>query len=585
VEQESFSNSNSIMEQSNEQPIEQSNEQPIEQPNEQPNEPQIQPESKQPTFNIGMLGHVAHGKSTLVRAISGIRTQKHSKEDERGITIKLGYANAKIYQNEKTGTYGTDPEKFKGPDIKTKFVSFVDCPGHEILIQTMLSGTSVMDCIILIISATEKCPQPQTLEHLIALDMIMNKKGIRNVIIVQNKIDLVTKQRALESYDEIQETLKHTLIQGAPIIPVSAQFNIGIGLVLKQLMLFDSSQRQDTRFKMHLIRSFDVNKPGTLLEHIKGGVIGGSIYSGQINDGDDIMISPGILSNGTYHVIKTKVMSIYSEQTKLDTATSGGLISLGTLIDPNFTINDRIVGNMVTKHEIPVFNSFNLVCNWVRTEKFKVEPGMDLLLNIHSATVNGTVDKIMSKTRMSVKLKYPIATEYNDIVFISIKKRNRYVLAGVSSIANDDFSLYNSSCNIQKTAFIEFDYTSELMNIYNKLKSINITKISLPSIELEKHNRKVVFVNFDQICKKFNRPPEHVKNFLSDEMGIKNANQTAILENGQLRIGGIITNHNIQSLIKKYAREFVCCHACHSTCTLLTNKQIHCNTCNYNHII
>ncbi|MEM5781895.1 MAG: GTP-binding protein, partial [Candidatus Aenigmatarchaeota archaeon] len=156
-----------------------------------------------PEINIGTLGHVDHGKSSLVQALTGKWPATHSEELKRGITIKLGYADATVYKCEKCDMLCTSekcPKCFeKCEPIRT--LSFLDAPGHETLMATVLSGASLMDGILFVIAANEKCPQPQTKEHLTVLEIA----GIKNIVFVQNKIDLVTKEQALENYKQIKD--------------------------------------------------------------------------------------------------------------------------------------------------------------------------------------------------------------------------------------------------------------------------------------------------------------------------------------------------------------------------------------------
>jgi len=190
---------------------------------------------KQAECNIGLVGHVDHGKTTLVKALTGDWTDRHSEEQERGISIKLGYSNATILYCPKCDKYLTyymaEKERKKGkprftcPDCGgglefKRNISFVDAPGHEILMATMLSGASLMDGACLLIAADEDCPQPQTREHLEALHIA----GIENIIIIQNKIDAVSKAQAFENYKQINDFVKGTVAEGAPIIPISAVF-------------------------------------------------------------------------------------------------------------------------------------------------------------------------------------------------------------------------------------------------------------------------------------------------------------------------------------------------------------------------
>ena len=137
----------------------------------------------QPEINIGTIGHVDHGKTTLVQALTGVWAARHTEELKRGITIKLGYADMPVYkclECEPPRNHSTEPS-CPYCNSKTTFVravSFVDAPGHEALMATMLSGASVMDGAILVIAADETCPQPQTREHLAAIEIV----GVKNLV-------------------------------------------------------------------------------------------------------------------------------------------------------------------------------------------------------------------------------------------------------------------------------------------------------------------------------------------------------------------------------------------------------------------
>ena len=244
-----------------------------------------------------MVGHVDHGKTTLTQALTGKWTDQHSEEMKRGISIKLGYADADFYRvtMKKGGKhYTSEPDKkeYKGGKLEhLRTVSFVDAPGHEPLMAKMLSGAAIMDAAILIIAANEKCPQPQTREHLSALEVM----GFNNIIIVQNKIDVCSKESAMESYEEIKKFLKGTQLEDAPIIPVSAHHNRNIDLLIQAIEELFPTPKKDLKndFQMNIARSFDINKPGTAPKNIKGGVLGGTISSGLVKIGDKLEIRPG----------------------------------------------------------------------------------------------------------------------------------------------------------------------------------------------------------------------------------------------------------------------------------------------------
>src|SRR3989339_1826707 len=191
---------------------------------------------EQPVINIGMVGHVDHGKTTLLERLSGKWTDTHSEELKRGITIRLGYANVTFRKCEKCNDAKayTTKEECQICGSKTaplRKASFVDAPGHESLMATMLSGATIMDGALLLVAANEECPQPQTREHLMALQII----GVKHVIIIQNKVDLVSGEQALENYRQIKEFLKGTDFENAPVVPISAQHRVGLGFLIQAI--------------------------------------------------------------------------------------------------------------------------------------------------------------------------------------------------------------------------------------------------------------------------------------------------------------------------------------------------------------
>ena len=159
----------------------------------------------QAEVNIGLIGHVDHGKTSLTEALTGKWTDTHSEELKRGISIRLGYADASFYKCGKCKGAEAYSNNEKCPICGgiaklLRVVSFVDAPGHETLMATMLSGAALMQGAILVIAANEPVPQPRTAEHLMALSIL----GVKDVIAVQNKIDLVDKAKAMENYKQIR---------------------------------------------------------------------------------------------------------------------------------------------------------------------------------------------------------------------------------------------------------------------------------------------------------------------------------------------------------------------------------------------
>jgi len=197
----------------------------------------------------GTIGHVAHGKSTVVKAISGVQTVRFKNELERNITIKLGYANAKIFcaKNGKVPrpqsykAYGSSKEDsppcdapgYEGAEMELlRHVSFVDCPGHDILMATMLNGAAVMDGALLLIAANESCPQPQTSEHLAAVEIMR----LKHIIILQNKIDLISESVAANQHEAIASFIQGTIAEGAPVVPISAQLKYNVDAVCEYIV-------------------------------------------------------------------------------------------------------------------------------------------------------------------------------------------------------------------------------------------------------------------------------------------------------------------------------------------------------------
>jgi translation initiation factor 2 subunit 3 len=282
-------------------------------------------------LNVGMVGHIDHGKTTLLSKLTGKFADTHSEALKRGITIKLGYADTILEKNN-----------------KKRYVSFVDCPGHEMLMATMLSGAAMIDAAILLIAANEGI-KPQTKEHLVALQA----KKISRIIIIQNKIDLVSKEEALDNYKKIKEFVKGTIAENSPIIPVSAQQEINIDKIKNILMDIEIPKRDPEASPEFLIaRSFDVNKPGTEIINVKGGVLAGILKKGILKVGDEIEIKPGISKKQanqiTYHPVSTKITSIFRGNYSIQQATPGGSLAIGTELDNILTKADSLSGNIAS---------------------------------------------------------------------------------------------------------------------------------------------------------------------------------------------------------------------------------------------
>ncbi len=386
-----------------------------------------------PEVNIGTLGHVDHGKSTLVEVLTGKWTSTHSEELKRGITIKLGYADATIYKCTKCGSLSTTvkcPKDFEECEAQ-RTVSFVDAPGHETLMATVLAGANLMDGVLFVIAANEKCPQPQTREHLMALGIV----GIKNIIIVQTKIDLISEEQALENYRQIKEFIKGSVAEHAPIIPVSAQQKINIDSLLQSIQEKIPTPVRDVSKppKMYVVRSFDINKPGTPVEKLKGGVLGGALVQGNFEVGREVEIRPGIKIKEKWESLRTKIVGLQKAEKDLQEAGSGGLLGVLTELDPSIVKADFLAGSLAGSELPSVLNKISIKVNLLGAllEGEKIEPikiGEQLMLNIGTARTLGVVKT--TKKEVEFDLKLPVCAEAGNRVVISRRISDRWRLIG-----------------------------------------------------------------------------------------------------------------------------------------------------------
>jgi len=428
-----------------------------------------------PEVNIGMVGHVDHGKTSLTAALTGKWTDTHSEEIRRGITIRLGYADSTFYLCDKckghedplrdgTGrlepmeqgrhalvgtplarkeTYGNSKKcEICGSECRPlRTVSFVDAPGHETLMATVLSGAALMDGALLIISANEPCPQPQTREHLTALEIT----GIKNIVVVQTKIDLVTEEQALENYKQIRNFLKGTIYGNAPVIPVSAQQKINLSALVEAIQNHIQTPGRDLKKDpfMLVARSFDVNKPGTPIESLQGGVIGGSLIQGTLNAGSEIEIRPGVGIKDRFYPIKTKITGLKQSNFNLDIAEPGGLLGISTTLDPSLSKSDSLSGNVIgLPGKLPnVLYDLTMKIKFFERvvgarEELKMEPVKAndvLMLTILTTRVVGVITSIKGG-KADIKLKSPVCAEKGSRAAISRQIAGRWRLVGWGEI-------------------------------------------------------------------------------------------------------------------------------------------------------
>jgi len=402
----------------------------------------------QPCVNIGTSGHVDHGKTTLIQALTGVWTSAHSEELKRGITIRVGYADAAFYKCKDCESpigYSVTPKCNNcGKESELlRVVSFVDSPGHESLMANMLSGSALIDGAMLVVAANEKVPQPQTKEHLLALQTL----GIKQIVLVQNKVDLISYEEAMENYSDIVKFVKGTNAAKAPIIPISAQSKLNIDALIGAIESTIPTPERDLSKNtvMHVLRSFDVNKPGAKIRDMKGGVIGGSITQGTFKVGDEIEIKPGLANEktGKYEAIVTQIASLGTGAGIVEEVKPGGLIAIATKLDPAMTRSDSLIGSVIGKPDTLPENSYNakIEVNLFDTavgsgDEIKVssiQTGESLRLSVGTAPLLSKVTSVRGKT-VEIQFKRPVCLFDNSKVAISrrIAERWRLIGAGVA---------------------------------------------------------------------------------------------------------------------------------------------------------
>jgi translation initiation factor 2 subunit 3 len=310
---------------------------------------------------------------------------------------------------------------------------------------TMLSGAAIMDAALLVIAADEPCPQPQTREHLAAADAI----GIKNIVIVQNKIDIVDEKRAHKSYDEIKSFVKGTVAEDAPIIPISAQRKVNVDILLQAMEQFMPTPKRDETKPplMYIVRSFDINKPGTQIEELEGGIIGGTIIQGKFVVGDELEIRPGPLSEkdnrNNYDPLSSEIVSLQAGGRDVKEAHCGGLVGVGTLLDPSCSKADGLTGNIAGKvGTLPPTSSeltmeTQILERAVGTKELtKIEDvsmNETLLLHVGAAITVGKVSSIR-EGMVLVKLTRPVCTQTGSRIALSRKIAGRWRLIGYGMI-------------------------------------------------------------------------------------------------------------------------------------------------------
>ncbi len=239
---------------------------------------------------IGTAGHIDHGKTTLVKALTGVDADRLPEEKARGITLDLGYAYTPLADGSVLG--------------------FVDVPGHEKLIHNMLAGATGIDYVLLVVAADDG-PMPQTREHLELLDLL----GISRGAVALNKIDAVTPQRLDEVRAEIAALLADTGLAGCPVFPLSARSGEGVSALRDHLdataAALPPRRAAAGRFRLAIDRCFSLAGAGT--------VVTGTAHAGKVGAGDTAIIAPP----GRVGQIRARVRSLHVQDRPAQSGQAG----------------------------------------------------------------------------------------------------------------------------------------------------------------------------------------------------------------------------------------------------------------------
>ena len=397
----------------------------------------------QPILNIGCLGSVSDGKSTTVFQLTGTKTQRHSNEKTRNITIKPGYANMKVWEKNNNEYITTNSKEIVEDGKLVHHISFVDCPGHHELILAMMGSVSLMKGAVVVVSAAEPInKKPQLIQHLAAAKMA----GLDKLIIIFNKLDLISKEIALERKEELDELLNKLEIKPKFIIPTALNKKIGLQNVIKAIMEVFPPEilKIKEKSEFRITRSFDINKPGISWKDIQGGVFGGSLISGHFNIGDEIEIRPGQYSkkkDGTFIVmpLKSKIKSIETDKNVLPELYPGGLISIATDIDPFYFKDDKLSGSVVGHiHDLP--NVYcNIVMNVILTNEFEGiwEPKENDIVYLQIGNVN-TESLLLNinKENYTFRLSKPSCINEGSLILICNKTSDILKIVAYGNLNN-----------------------------------------------------------------------------------------------------------------------------------------------------
>lgn len=536
-------------------------------------------------INMALIGHVANGKTTLVKALTNINTKRRSDELKSGRTIKLGYANCLVWKCpscSKITTTGQSQKNYSccGKKIENpiQYISLTDCPGHHSFVTNMIKGVSIVDCAILVTDARKTELQVQTLEHLAILEIM----GVIDVIVVQNKVDLVSAEQCYNHYKMLKVQLQKTIAEHSPIVPISAQTGIGIDNIQKYIyeMINNLNITTSPSNLFSVIRSFDINKPGSTIDMLKGGILGGTTLGKGFKIGDKLEIRPGVCINKQYKPLLVKIQSIFSESKSLQNTVRGGLYGIGTSLDPLLTKNDGLAGSLVgIPKELPEIK-FEITIKTVKVRLSddkvpSIKKNKIYRLILGSNVVKGTC-KTRNKPYIVMTLQRPICSIDKKCLIYS-NDSNLLIAFGIIDENKEEKNI------LQKWEQKWEHKWKQSEKEYMKLIPQNETEKKtspIPAPIIVRENRNTIWCNFTVFAQAINRQEEQVANYVKQEL-CANVN---ICSSGLRLIKTRINSTRLQRILRGYIVSNVMCDQCKGLSTEIrkgkTITELICNTCN-----
>lgn len=536
-------------------------------------------------LNIALVGHVANGKTTLVNALTSVDTKKNSQEIKSGKTINLGYANCVLWkcnscfhvhptgQLDPKYAYGRWCAKCSYEMEIEHYISFVDAPGHHSYIHTMVKGAAVIDGAILVTDVRTDTLELQTLEHLAILTVL----GIKNIIVVQNKVDLVNADQCFKHYTMLQKELKGTAAEKSVIIPISAQCGKNIDNLLFHLseMCSNIVPKKSKYNVISIIRSFNVNKPNTDIKDLKGGVVGGTVRGDiEYKIGDVLEIRPNV--NG--EKLTTRIESIFSEKLEFKHMIPGGLYGIGTNLDSLITKADALSGYLMGfSQDLPeVKEELDMKVVYLNlhehTDAHRIKVGLIYMIIIGSVCVKAVAAKCKCESRTNckkhfiMKLFKPLCT-IEDKCFIYSQESSNTQLMAFGNLNDEEKREEKreekSEEKSEEKARDKEKETNEYLHMTRNIQKDDNPKLIIPAPVLVKENRNVIWTNILIFAQAIKRTPEQVSKFIKDEF----LTDVSICSNG-LRVFKLNTSQaKFQSVCSKYIRQYVQCKQCKSIVT------------------